>query len=336
MKNNANSLAIGMFVLGAALIAVAGVIIFGAAKFFEDDKLFASRFSETVNGLDVGAPVKFRGVKIGKVERIAITSQKAAWNKKTDREDMVLVIYSIDLNLLKRRMRDTDNVSGEKWIRMRVKDGLRAKLNYQSIVTGMLYVELDYLEKQNPELELRESHGILGIPSEPSGLSEMMKSMQDSIASISRIDFVSLFNNANALIVNLNKKVTEIDAKNLTDTAVLTMRSADAFLRNADSLASSAKVTLGNVDATLDNVDAALASADKNLTFLSRDLSKTLAVIDRFVSNIASMTDENSQLRFELVSLLNTLRNSVKTFGNLADYIQRNPNAILTGKSPQR
>ena len=77
MKNNANSLAIGMFVLGAALIAVAGVIIFGAAKFFEDDKLFASRFSETVNGLDVGAPVKFRGVKIGKVERIAITSPKA-------------------------------------------------------------------------------------------------------------------------------------------------------------------------------------------------------------------------------------------------------------------
>lgn len=336
MKNNANSLAIGMFVLGAALIAVAGVIIFGAAKFFEDDKLFASRFSETVNGLDVGAPVKFRGVKIGKVERIAITSQKAAWNKKTDKEDMVLVIYSIDLNLLKRRMRDNDNVSGEEWIRMRVKDGLRAKLNYQSIVTGMLYVELDYLEKQNPELELRESHGVLGIPSEPSGLSEMMKSMQDSIASISRIDFVSLFNNANELIVNLNKKVTEIDAKNLTDTAVLTMRSADAFLRNADSLASSAKVTLGNVDATLDNVDSALASADKNLTFLSRDLSKTLAGIDRFVANIGSMTDENSQLRFELVSLLNTLRNSVKTLGNLADYIQRNPNAILTGKSLQR
>ena len=248
----------------------------------------------------------------------------------------MLVIYSIDLNLLKRRMRDTDNVSGEEWIRMRVKDGLRAKLNYQSIVTGMLYVELDYLEKQNPDLELRESHGVLVIPSEPSGLSELMKSMQDSIASISRIDFVSLFNNANALIVNLNKKVTEIDAKNLTDTAVLTMRSADAFLRNADSLASSAKVTLGNVDATLDNVDSALASADKNLTFLSRDLSKTLAGIDRFVANIGSMTDENSQLRFELVSLLNTLRNSVKTLGNLADYIQRNPNAILTGKSLQR
>ena len=336
MKNNANSLAIGMFVLGAALIAVAGVIIFGAAKFFEDDKLFASRFSETVNGLDVGAPVKCRRVKIGKVERIAITSPKAKKKKKTDREDMVLVIYSIDLNLLKRRMRDTDNVSGEEWIRMRVKDGLRAKLNYQSIVTGMLYVELDYLEKQNPDLELRESHGVLVIPSEPSGLSELMKSMQDSIASISRIDFVSLFNNANALIVNLNKKVTEIDAKNLTDTAVLTMRSADAFLRNADSLASSAKVTLGNVDATLDNVDSALASADKNLTFLSRDLSKTLAGIDRFVANIGSMTDENSQLRFELVSLLNTLRNSVKTLGNLADYIQRNPNAILTGKSLQR
>jgi len=326
MKNNVNSLAIGMFVLGAALISVATVIIFGASKFFEDDEIFASKFSETVNGLDVGAPVKFKGVKIGKVERIAITSPRPSDNAKSDREDMVLVIYSIDLNLLKRRMRENHNVSGDDWIRAQIREGLRAKLNYQSIVTGMLYVELDYFADPDPNMKLRESPKFLSIPSESSGLSELMRSMQDSIASISRIDFAAIFKNANDLIVNLNKKVEAIDAQNLNASAAQTLRSADAFLRNADGLATNAKSTLANLDSVLKNTD-------KNITALSADASKTLVSIDALAANLGAITAPNSQLRFELASLISALKNSMNSMGNLAEYIQRNPNALLTGKS---
>ena len=68
MRSKVNPVAIGMFVIGAAILATASVMVFGAAKFFAHTEKCISYFSESVNGLDVGAPLKFKGVKIGKVE----------------------------------------------------------------------------------------------------------------------------------------------------------------------------------------------------------------------------------------------------------------------------
>ena len=322
MKNSVNSLAIGMFVLGAALLTVAAVIIFGAAKFFEDDQYFASRFTETVNGLDVGAPVKFKGVKIGKVERISIGSpskNKILQVQDSKDEDVVVVFYSIDLNLLKRRMRETGSESGLDWIKEQIKGGLRAKLNYQSIVTGMLYLELDYFAEANKELVIYETTRFIGIPSESSGLSELMKSMQDSIAKISTINFKEICENANKLIVNLNQKISEIDTKQLNASAINTMAKTDKLLVSANEVANTTNTFLKNTDA--------------NITSLSKDLKQSLENLDKVVADVRTITSPNSNLRYELATVLRSLNATMTSISNLTEYLQRNPNAILTGKS---
>ncbi len=337
MKNKLNSLAIGIFVLSASLLGVAAIVIFGASKFFEDDRYFASRFTETVNGLDVGAPVKFKGVKIGKVERIAIgsplDSEKPKGDNKDRDEDVVIVHYSIDLNLLKRRMRETQGESGVNWIKNQIRGGLRAKLNYQSIVTGMLYVELDYFAQPDNNLHIHENPRFIGIPSESSGLSELMKSMQDSIASISQINFKELFDNTNTLIVNLNKKVDAIDTKGISDNAKISLAKIDVLLDNINKVAVNANGMVDNVDKTVITADVFMKNSDKNLTALTNDIHKTLSEIDKLVSGINSITEPTSPLRFELATLIRSLNNSMNSISNLTDYLQRNPNALLTGKS---
>ncbi len=322
MKNNVNSLAIGMFVLGAALISVITVVVFGASKFFEDDQIFASRFAETVNGLDVGAPVKFKGVKIGKVERIAIASGKISEKDESAGEDLVSVIYSIDLNLLKRRMRDAKGESGVDWVKEQIRAGLRAKLMYQSIVTGMLYIELDYLDKPDKDIAIFETPRFIGIPSVSSGLSELVKSVQDSIASIASIDFKELFANANTLLVNLNSKVEAIDAEKLNDATLKMIADADALMLNANTLVGGAGDFVKN--------------SDKNLAELSSDLRKTLSNVDKLAANVNALVEPNSKLYFELATLIRSLNNSANSFSNLADYIQRNPNSLLTGKKARQ
>ena len=97
MKNKISPAAIGMFVIAASIIAVAAVMVFGAAKFFSKTENFISFFSESVNGLDVGAPLKYKGVKIGKVEGIFISSSKNI------KESSVSVVYSIDVAQLRRK-----------------------------------------------------------------------------------------------------------------------------------------------------------------------------------------------------------------------------------------
>ena len=326
MKNNVNSLAIGMFVLGAALISVATVIIFGAANFFQQNQMFVSRFYETVNGLDVGAPVKFKGVKIGKVERIAIGAPVNATSATAKKEDSVVVIYSVDLNLLKRRMRDANNKSSDDWVREQIKAGLRSKLMYQSIVTGMLYVELDYLEKPDHNLEIKTIKRAMVIPSVSSGLSELVKSVQDSIASISQIDFKTLFVNANALIVNLNEKITAIDTKKLNDEALVSIADAQKLLKNAD-------VLVENLKGVASQANEFMAGTNTNVATLTADIQKTLKGIDSLVSNLEAMSAPNSPMRFELSRLLRSMNASMNSISNLAEYLQRNPDALLTGKS---
>ena len=326
MKNNVNSLAIGMFVLGAALISVATVIIFGAANFFQQNQMFVSRFYETVNGLDVGAPVKFKGVKIGKVERIAIGAPVNATSATAKKEDSVVVIYSVDLNLLKRRMRDANNKSSDDWVREQIKEGLRSKLMYQSIVTGMLYVELDYLEKPDHNLEIKTIKRAMVIPSVSSGLSELVKSVQDSIASISQIDFKTLFVNANALIVNLNEKITAIDTKKLNDEALVSIADAQKLLKNAD-------VLVENLKGVASQANEFMAGTNTNVATLTADIQKTLKGIDSLVSNLEAMSAPNSPMRFELSRLLRSMNASMNSISNLAEYLQRNPDALLTGKS---
>ena len=341
MKNNVNSLAIGMFVLGAALLSVATIITFGAAKFFDDSQTFASRFTETVNGLDVGAPVKFKGVKIGKVERIVIGSpiknEHLKKSKLTTNEDVVVVIYSIDMNLLKRRMLEEDGQSDIDWIKNQIKEGMRAKLNYQSIVTGMLYVELDYFASPDKNIEIYQTPKFIGIPSESSGLAELVKAMQDSIASISKINFKEWFDNTNTLVVNINSKILELDTKGMSDGAKNVIAKTDELVFNLNHQISNpdGKVyqLMSKMDTTVESADVFFKNTGKNISILSNDVSKTLEGINKVVANLDSMTSSSSPLRFELATLVRSLNASMNSISNLTEYLQRNPNALLTGKS---
>ena len=187
MKNKLNPVAIGMFVLAAVTISVVAIMVFGASKFFADTEKYVSFFTESVNGLDVGAHVKYKGVVIGKVEEITIRPS-ADLNETT-----VAIFYSIDLGLVRRKILDTDVDIFDEWLEKQIADGLRAKLNYQSIVTGMLYIELDYLaEKGEKYHTIYAGTSLTEIPSAKSGLSEMGKAVEKTIAGISEINFAKI------------------------------------------------------------------------------------------------------------------------------------------------
>lgn len=141
MTQKANPIVIGIFVVSALLIALTALMVFGASKFFTKTEKFVCYFKSGINGLDIGAPVKYKGVEIGKVEDILILS-----STRDPRKSMVLTKLSIDLTKTKRSSFGKFYESKVQ-LTKQIEDGLRAKLNFQSIVTGMLYIELDYFEE---------------------------------------------------------------------------------------------------------------------------------------------------------------------------------------------
>lgn len=310
-----------MFVMAASIIAVAAVMVFGAAKFFSRTENFISFFSESVNGLDVGAPLKYKGVKIGKVEGIFISSSKNI------KESSVSVVYSIDIDQLRRKT-GTDFKDYSDWMDEQIAEGLRAKLNYQSIVTGMLYIELDFIADKGEKYDLKYGGTrFKEIPTAKSGLSELAKGFEKTMADVAKIDFAAIGQNVHSAIVKVNEKLDGIDAKAISDSAVSALKGVDELARNKDVAESIKKL-----DALLSDSNALVNDARAELKKFSASGTSIMARLDEVLRNVNSVVAPQSPFRYQIAVLLKTMNESMSYISNFTDYLQRNPNSLLRGK----
>lgn len=321
MKNKISPAAIGMFVMAASIIAVAAVMVFGAAKFFSRTENFISFFSESVNGLDVGAPLKYKGVKIGKVEGIFISSYKNI------KESSVSVVYSIDIDQLRRKT-GTDFKDYSDWMDEQIAEGLRAKLNYQSIVTGMLYIELDFIADKGEKYDLKYGGTrFKEIPAAKSGLSELAKGFEKTMADVAKIDFAGIGQNVHSAIVKVNEKLDAIDAKAISDNAVSALKGVDDLVRNRD-----VAEAIKKLDVLLSDSDALVNDARAELKNFSSSGASLAARLDEVLRNVNSVVAPQSPLRYQIAVLVKTMNDSMSYISNFTDYLQRNPNSLLRGK----
>ncbi|MBP5641428.1 MAG: MCE family protein [Victivallales bacterium] len=169
-----NHTAIGIFVLGAIFLSIFCILIFGSGHLLEANIFYTTSFDKSVNGLNVGAPVMFRGIKIGEVTDIQLSFDKM---KHTASGNPTAVTWPINVTfklitnsfafsenrsnswvegLIKRLYPKASQEIMENWIReMVLEHGLRAQLQTQSYLTGQLFIELDLFqeEKNTPEIQ---------------------------------------------------------------------------------------------------------------------------------------------------------------------------------------
>ncbi len=323
MGKKANPTIIGAFVVSSITIAVIAVMVFGGAKFFAQNDMFVSYFSDTIHGLDIGAPVKYKGVTIGKVEDIRLRIRD-----NNLRDSTVSVIYSVDIRALRRKSGTTSETLVDT-MDHQIKEGLRAKLSFQSIVTGMLYIELDYLA--SPDEPYTEHHSRMGykeIPIARSMLSEMGKSIDKMMANISKIDFEEISGNANKLLLNLNSKIDQLDVKKINDDALEALANVNKVIQNP-AIGNS----LANVDELLKEVRSLVAKLDGTLENIEKSANIVMKDADEMLLNVNSIIAPQSPFRFELAMALKQLSDTLSSVKNLAEFVERNPNSIITGKA---
>ncbi len=321
----ANPLAIGIFVVTATLLLFSGIIILGAGKFFQKTREYICFFDETVNGLDVGAPVKYKGVTLGKINKIYISNSS---NIKTQK---VMIIFSlIESNNIGYSLADDSGMDlGEK-ISMAIKEGLRAKLAYQSIVTGMLYIELDYFAKAGDEIVYNyEGTDYEEMPAVPSSaLEEFTKKLATIADDVINMQLDEIGKNLNATLVTLNTKLSEVDTKNISDKTVALLDEVGAIVADADI-----KGSLTKVNKLLDDADSLVLSIEKDVSSISSKANETLTKGDVFLENMNAFTSRHSPFMVEFSLLLNTLRNTSQSAQSLIEYLERNPSSLIKGKA---
>ncbi|HXV27906.1 MAG TPA: MlaD family protein, partial [bacterium] len=158
---------IGMFSVFALVLLCVGLMLFGAGAFFKQAPLaFETYFDETVQGLDIGAPVKFRGVKVGEIKDIAfvkdVYEQSESIAQMKQYFEYILVRFSVNPKNFP-KLGESD---GQKLLdKLASEYGLRAKLVPIGI-SGLNYLEMNFVDPaQNPPLEIDWTPERLYIPS---------------------------------------------------------------------------------------------------------------------------------------------------------------------------
>lgn len=198
-RNSAQYYRLGIFVLIGAAALVALVLIFGAKNLFAKTMTVETYIKESVQGLDVGAPVRFRGVRIGQVSYIGLSGS----------------LYEEDIAPIQRRQYVVVRMTVEKlnydnveYIEKMVRDGMRAQIRGQGI-TGVNYIELDFVKDPNKlrELPFDWTPDYPVVPSQPSPVNVLLDNVEDALKNFNHLNLAKTQDEVNTLLVNLNGMV---------------------------------------------------------------------------------------------------------------------------------
>ena len=325
MSVRANPTAIGLFMMGGVVLAITGVATLASASWFEEKSVFVSYFGESVNGLDVGAPVKFQGVPVGRVTNLHIQIELK------DKTFQVPVQYEIDLTRLTSVAGTFVNLEDGRVLRQQIRDGLRAQLQMESMVTGQLYIELAYnKDAKPPELERRPTP-FPEIPTSPSLLAAFGTQAGSMVGDVLKILF------------RVNEMLEEVNMQELNRSVVA---SAGAVERMAESpglqtaLADAPKMTaqLNRTLAEMETLAARLGGTvdplQLQLAGTNSEVVLTLQAVRQTMEETRGLISQDSGVGYQMEEAMASMTSAAEALRALAVTLERNPDMLVRGKRP--
>jgi paraquat-inducible protein B len=320
---------IGAFVVGALGLLVIAVIAFGSGQLFRKAREFVLYFDGTVNGLHIGAPVKFKGVEIGSVKNILLQlDQNMQVNK-------IPVIIEIDLKkMTSRGASDAVAVEQEVFQRAIVERGLRGQLQTESLVTGVLYIALDFfpgtpinlVQQPNGDNKYPE------IPTIPTEFEQAKDAITRIINKLEEIDFKGLTKSLTETINGVNRTLNSPEVESVLRSLARVMPKVDEAVVNIRNLAGTTddKVKILSADLQHTSGDARLAL--KQAGDALKQTEETMKRAEAAVNNIETLTEPDSRVSYELEKSLREVSAAARSLRLLADFIERDPRALIFGK----
>jgi paraquat-inducible protein B len=321
MGNRLSPTMIGGFVIGAIAVLVMAAVVLGSGKLFAKQQEFVCFFPGDLNGLRIGAAVKFRGIQIGTVKdmRIRLSSAEGQQQNDQDLEHQRLpVLIELSENLAVGRGAER-NVLGQERVKQLVAAGLRARLATESLVTGLLYIDLDFRPAEPVLLVLDPQKAKYPeIPTVPTQLEQLQETAVQALAKLQKVDF-------NALITSMTdagRSIRDLAGSQELKSAIGSLGETAQALKQT---AASVQITLGKVNSRID-------PAAQSLTKTSDQAEKTLARMESTMASLQTTVAPDSPFAYQLTETLQNVSDASRSMRELADYLNRNPGAIVRGR----
>ncbi len=323
MSMRANPMVIGLFMIGAVVLAVVGVAALASGSWLNRESTFVSYFDESVNGLEVGAPVKFQGVPVGRVTDLLIQIRGA------DKTFQVPVQYDVDLTRLTSFGGDFVHLNDAGVLRRQIADGLRAQLQMESIVTGQLYIELVYRpDATTPKLEGRPT-AYPEIPTSPSLLAAFGTQAGSVVGDVLKVLF-----RVNEMLDSVN--VREINRSVVASaTAVERLASSkemQAAIEGVPEMTAQFTRTMSGVQALAERLDAAVGPLQGRMDSTSAELTRTLQTMRQAMEDVRGLLSADSGVGYQMEGAMTSLKEAADAMRALSLSLARNPDMLLRGR----
>lgn len=319
MKQRVSPVAVGAFLLGSVALAIVLVMILWSGRLFTRTHEYILYFSGDVNGLRAGAPVKFKGVQVGYVDKIFISL-----NHEPGEKEPVLtipVLVELSSNTAVQHGKGFLDLDDPAVVEELVNEGLRGQLATESLVTGILYVSLTMRPNTPAHFLASKRTNYTEIPTVPTAFEQAQELAMRALAKLGQVDLDTLLNSLTETIKNTSELTASPQLRAAIDALPGTINKLGVAADSIQQLANRANVELAQTSTTLQktSVNATLALEQTQTTLKS----------------LRESFGPGSPINYQLGQALVDLSQAARAMRELADYLERNPSAILRGRASQ-
>lgn len=319
MGKRVNPATVGAFVLGGVALILAAVVAFGSGNLFRTTHEFVIFFPGDINGLRVGAPVKFKGVEIGQVKRIKLRLDQMVQPQNNELVAQVRIPVVIELDEEKIVSHgSTIDLSDPHTIPNLIREGLRAQLGSDSFVTGLMYVALDIQPSTPIHMYAYPGSPLQEIPAVPNTLEQAQAIASRIFERLDKVDFALLFAHMNDALQSIQGITGSPALKEVVANSEKTRQQLDRALTTTQD-------TLNTVRSQVPPLSDSLQKTSTSAEAAAKQAKLTLGTVQTTI-------EPNSPINYQAIQTLQDVSAAAHSIKELADYLQRNPSAIVRGR----
>jgi ABC-type transporter Mla subunit MlaD len=329
---NFTHLRVGVMLLASLGLAV-GLVLFLGRNRVSDGLRFETYFRETVQGMDVGSPVRFRGVQLGQVTEMMLASAaypESAGSVQDTHNRLVVVRFVVDPAKLG-RVPETGAA---------VRAGLRARLAAQGI-TGLVYMELDFVadvDRARP-VDYTWQPSLPVIPSAPSTISQVRDAAEEVAAKLRDVDVVRLANSLQGLLDDARGQIGGGELRQTLAEAALLLKTLRGGVEAADipGLATELRDTVAALRTLAGGEQSRelIAATTKTAERLSEAVTRLPALIANLETAVRRVNNSTADAQSELLPALRDARAAAASLRDTTETLRRYPGSVLSAPPPR-
>ena len=321
MSKSANTLAIGLFVIGAIVILMAVAVFVSGGGFGSDREKAVMVFEGSVKGLSVGAPVAFKGVQIGQVTGIEILIDTTTYE----------VMMPVEIEFSDRRIRRIGENVDEDSLDHLIDRGMRGQLQLQSLLTGLLYIQLDF----HPNRPLRYSNiesDLMELPTIPTDLEKLASNLE-------ALDLQEIIEDVQNSLREVQSLASDPELHEMAGNLNATLLAVETL---SNQLGKELEQASPGVQQMILHADQALLGFSTELPELSQAAQATMVALneafsslDKAMATVDYSLSDDSPTMYEARKAIRDLGAAGRALQALAETLEKQPEALLKGRRPQ-